>query len=200
VVEEPREVVEVLKSLKDINYNIGEILKIEEFEEKRRKTRSKFVGLDRINWGASPGARKLMLGEYFTKMRLYRLDQPTVAQYLTIIRKHRGLSIQDIVNKLPSSYRHTVGHWFRKDFGGSIPIPEDIPLLKKILELNNSLLNALERTALKFQTVKASVKGKNPGDFIEGLDDIELILYLKKLFVPSHEYLKIIETSFAKPR
>jgi len=196
VVEEPKEVVEVLKSLKDINYNIGEVLKIEEFEEKRRKTRSKFVGLDKINWGASPGARKLMLGEYFTKMRLYRLDQPTVAQYLTIIRKHRGLSIQDIIDRLPATYRHTVGHWFRKDFGGSIPIPEDIPLLKKILGLNNdNLLNALERTALKFQTVKASVKGKNPGDFIEGLDDTELIMYLKKLFIPSNEYLKIIRCS-----
>ncbi|WP_457549949.1 hypothetical protein, partial [Archaeoglobus sp.] len=73
------------------------------------------------------------------------------------------------------------------------PIPEDIPLLKRILGLNNNLLNALERTALKFQTVKASVKGKNPGDFIEGLDDVELVVYLKKLFVPPHEYIKIIE-------
>lgn len=180
IIEEPREIIEVIKKLETVNYNIGEVIKIEEFEERRKKTKSKFVELERINWGASPGARKLMLGEYFTKMRLYRIDQSTVAQYLTILRKCRGLSIQDIVSKFPKSYEHTVGHWFRKDFGGSVPIPEDIPLLKEIFGGENNLLNVLERTVLKFQTVKASIKGKNPGDFIEGLNDRDLINYFKK--------------------
>lgn len=187
IIEEPKEVIEVIEKLKNVNYNLGEVIKIEEFEERQRRTKSKFIGLERINWGASPGARKLMLGEYFTKMRLYRIDQPIVAQYLTILRKHRGLSIQDIIDKLPSSYRHTVGHWFRKDFGGSIPIPEDIPLLKKIFKVEDSLFSVLERTALKFQTVKVSVKGKNPGDFIEGISDKDLVDYLKKLYSPTRE-------------
>lgn len=191
-IEEPKEIIEVIKKLKHINYNVGEVIKIEEFEERRKKTKSKFVELERINWGASPGARKLMLGEYFTKMRLYRIDQPTISQYLTILRKHKGLSIQDIINKLPKSYKHTVGHWFRKDFGGSVPIPEDIPLLKEIFRVKNNLLNVLERTALKFQTVKTSIKGKNPGDFIEGLTDIDLIYYLKKLYIPPQKYVKLI--------
>jgi len=192
VVEEPKEVVEVIEKLKNINYSVGEVIEIEEFEERKKKTKSKFVELERINWGASPGARKLMLGEYFTKMRLYRVDQPTIAQYLTILRKHKSLSIQDIINKLPKSYRHTVGHWFRKDFGGSVPIPEDIPLLKEIFGVKNNLLNVLERTALKFQTVKASIKGKNPGDFIEGLSDKDLVYYFRKLYIPSQKYVKFI--------
>ncbi|ALV61995.1 Adenine-specific methyltransferase [Thermococcus sp. 2319x1] len=191
-IEEPKEITEVIVKLENINYNVGEVIKIEEFEEIRKKTKSKFIELERINWGASPGARKLMLGEYFTKMRLYRVDQPTIAQYLTILRKHKGLSIQDIINKLPKSYKHTVGHWFRKDFGGSVPIPEDIPLLKEIFGVENNLLNVLERTALKFQTVKTSIKGKNPGDFIEELTDIDLIHYLKKLYIPPQKYTKLI--------
>jgi site-specific DNA-methyltransferase (adenine-specific) len=190
-VEEPKEVIEVIKKLKNINYNVGDVIKIEEFEEIKKKTKSKFTELERINWGASPGARKLMLGEYFTKMRLYRVDQPTIAQYLTILRKHNGLSIPDIINKLPETYKHTIGHWFRKDFGGSIPIPEDIPLLKKIFGMENNLLNVLERTALKFQTVKTSIKGKNPGDFIEGLTDTDLVDYLKKLYIPPQKYIKL---------
>ncbi len=191
-IEEPKEIVEIIKKLKNVNYNVGEVIKIKEFEEKRKTTKSKFVELERINWGASPGARKLMVGEYFTKMRLYRIDKPIVSQYLSILRKHKDLSIQDIINKFPKSYRHTVGHWFRKDFGGSIPIPEDIPLLKEIFEVKNNLLNVLERTALKFQTVKTSIKGKNPGDFIEKSNDEELMSYLKKLYIPPKEYIKLM--------
>jgi len=122
-------------------------------------------------------------------MRLYRIDQPIVAQYLTLLRKSKNMGIQDIINKLPKEYRHTVGHWFRRDFGGSIPIPEDIKLIKRIFDVQDGLLKILERTALKFQTVKTSIKGKNPGDFIE-LKDEELFNFLKKLFTPSPEYLK----------
>ena len=73
-----------------------------------------------------------------------------------------------------------------------MPIPEDVPLLKEIFGVNNNLLNVLERTALKFQTVKTSIKGKNPGDFIEGLTDTELIRYLKKLYIPPQKYIKLV--------
>jgi DNA modification methylase len=184
IIEEPNEIRIEINALKDINYNLGEIIKIDKFKEAKQNTKSKFVELERINWGASPGARKLMLGEYFTKMRLYKLDQPMVAQYLNLLRKQKGLNIKEIINKFPSSYKHTVGHWFRKDFGGSIPLPTDVPLLKKIFGDNTALLNILERTALKFQTVKAAIKGKNPGDFVEGLSEKELILYFRKLITP----------------
>ncbi|HDM25417.1 MAG TPA: hypothetical protein ENG24_02340, partial [Thermoplasmatales archaeon] len=118
LIEEPREIKKVIEEVEEGNYFVGEIIEIEQFE-KRKITTSKFAEIERINWGASPGARKLMLGEYFTKMRLYRIDQPTVAQYLTILRKSKRMSIKDIIDKLPREYKHTVGHWFRKDFGGS---------------------------------------------------------------------------------
>jgi site-specific DNA-methyltransferase (adenine-specific) len=189
-VEEPNEITKMAAELSNADYTPGEIFEIEKVQE-RKNTTSKFAELERINWGASPGARKIMLGEYFTKMRLYRVDQPTIAQYLTLLRKSKGLSVQDIIDKLPNDYKHTVGHWFRKDFGGSIPVPEDVKILKKILGVKDSLLKALERTTLKFQTVTASTKGKNPGDFIECENEENLISYLRKLFVPSCQYIQI---------
>lgn len=188
--EEPKEIIDIFEELRNGSYSIGRVEKIEQFV-RRKVTTSKFADLERVNWGASPGARKVMLGDYFTKMRLYRIDQPTVAQYLTILRKSRGLSVQDIVNMLPSTYHHTVGHWFRKDFGGSTPIPEDIELLKKIFGAEEKLLAALDKTALKFQTIMASAKGRNPGDFVENLDEIKLASYLRKLFIPPRQYVQV---------
>lgn len=190
-IEEPKQVLEALEELKNTEYSFGETITIEEFEDRKKRTKSKFVELDRVNWGASPGARKTVLGEYFTKMRLYRLDQPTVAQYLTVLRKSKGLSVQDIIDRLPPSYKHTVGHWFRKDFGGSIPVRDDVKLLRSILG-DHEIFDVLERTALKFQTVKASVKGENPGDFIEGLSPAEVVDYLRKLYIPPRQYVKIV--------
>lgn len=190
IIDEPTEITRVTAKLRDGDYTVGEVLKIEQFK-RSRNTSSKFAELDRVNWGASPGARKTMIGEYFTKMRLYRIDQPTLAQYLTILRIERGQSVQNIVDKLPKEYKHTVGHWFRKDFGGSIPIPEDIKLLKRALDMKTTLLEVLERTALKFQTVMASGKGRNPGDFIECQDEGKLASYLRKLYVPPQRYVKV---------
>jgi site-specific DNA-methyltransferase (cytosine-N4-specific) len=188
LIEEPKQIIDVFEELRNGSYSIGRVEKIEQFLG-RKVTTSKFADLERVNWGASPGARKVMLGDYFTKMRLYRVDQPTVAQYLTILRRSRGLSVQDIVNMLPGTYHHTVGHWFRKDFGGSIPIPEDVELLKRIFG-EDKLLKALDKTALKFQTIMASAKGRNPGDFIECKDEKELMAYLKRLYLPSSQYLQ----------
>ena len=190
IIQEPQEIIEIARELE--NNPIGKILEIKAFEKKKVLSSSKFSSLERINWGASPGARKLMLGEYFTKMRLYRLDQPIVAQYLTLLRKSKNMSIKDIINKLPKEYYHTVGHWFRKDFGGSIPIPKDIELIKAIFNIQDGLLKILERTALKFQTVKASIKGKNPGDYIKKKNNEELIKFLRTLYIQSKEYINTV--------
>ena len=187
-VEEPDEVLKTYEKLNKENYNLGELVETGKLKEKSRRgkeTKSKFKGLERINWGASPGARKLLIGEYFTKTRLYKINQPIVAQYLNILRRNRGLSIREVTEKFPENYRHTVGHWFRKDFGGSIPVPEDISLLNDIFGIEDDLLRALGKTALKFQTVKTSINGRNPGDFIEGLNDKELMKYLEKLYSPT---------------
>ena len=78
--------------------------------------------------------------------------------------------------------------WFRKDFGGSIPVRDDVKLLRSILG-DHEIFDILERTALKFQTVKASVKGENPGDFIEGLSPAEVVDYLRKLHIPPRQYI-----------
>jgi DNA modification methylase/RNA polymerase subunit RPABC4/transcription elongation factor Spt4 len=190
IIQEPQEISEISKELERNNeYSIGELLNINDFKTKEVSLSSKFSSLERINWGASPGARKLMIGEYFTKMRLYRIDQPLVAQYLTLLRKSMNMSIQDVINKLPKEYRHTVGHWFRKDFGGSIPIPQDVELIEAIFGVQDGLLRILKRTALKFQTVKASIKGKNPGDFIKNKNDEDVIKYLRLLYIPPNEYI-----------
>ncbi len=191
-IREPQEILEVVEELENNKYSIGQILSVKDFGERKAPSSSKFISLDRVNWGASPGARKLMLGEYFTKMRLYRIDQPVIAQYLTLLRRSKDISIQNIISKLPKEYFHTVGHWFRKDFGGSIPIPEDIRLIKTIFGIRDGLLKIIERTALKLQTVKASVKGKNPGDCIKNKDDKELSEFLRMLYVPSREYVATI--------
>ena len=192
IIQEPQEIIEVVKELENNKHSIGQILEIKDFKKKKVSSSSKFSSLERINWGASPGARKLMLGEYFTKMRLYRIDQPLVAQYLTLLRRSKKMSIQDVINKLPKEYYHTVGHWFRKDFGGSIPITKDIELIKEIFDIQDGLLKILERTALKFQTVKASIKGKNPGDYIKNRSYDELINFLRMLYMPSKEYINVV--------
>ena len=195
IIQEPKEIQEVVNELENNDYCIGQVLEIKDFKKIKCPSSSKFYYLERINWGASPGARKLMLGEFFTKMRLYRIDQPIVAEYLTLLRKANNMSIQALIQKLPNSYYHTVGHWFRKDFGGSIPIPVDIELIKKIFNMQDGLLKILERTALKFQTVKASIKGKNIGDYIrkdKKYKDNEIKKYLRMLYISSSEYISTI--------
>lgn len=189
IIQEPREISEIAEELENNEYSIGQVLNIKDFRRKKVLSSSKFSSLERINWGASPGARKIMLGEYFTKMRLYRVDQPLVAQYLTLLRKSKNMSIQDVISKLPKEYYHTVGHWFRKDFGGSIPIPQDVELIEAIFDVQDELLRILKRTALKFQTVKASIKGKNPGDFIKNKNDRDIIEFLRLLYIPPNEYV-----------
>jgi DNA modification methylase len=189
IIKEPKEILDCVGNLEKGDYLVGQTRDVQYFRDEKKWSSSKFYSLDRVNWGASPAARKIVEGEYFTKMRLYRIDQTVVAQYLTLLRKSKNMSIQDIVNRLPKEYYHTVGHWFRKDFGGSIPIPDDIKLIRNIFNINDGLLKILERTALKFQTVKASIKGKNPGDYIKDKSEEELITFLKKLYIPSHEYI-----------
>ena len=158
------------------------------------KTSSKFNDLDRINWGASPGARSIMLDDSFSRMRLYKIEHPAIAKYLKLLRTGKKVSVNELEKKFPKSYKHTIGHWFRTDFGGSIPIPSDIPILREKLG-DDPIWKILERTVLKLQTVKTSLKGKNPGDFIvfelAGLTkDQRVIQFLEQLYLPPSQYLK----------
>ncbi len=191
-IEEPKEVVEAMEEIRSLNYDLNDgIVELRNIDG-RKLNRSKFAGMDRLNWGASPGARKLMIGEYFTKMRLYRIDQPMIARYLNLLRRARGMTIKDVIEALPPGYMHTAGHWFRQDFGGSIPVPDDLPLLRKVLGMEDGIFEVLRRTALKFQTVRAFPKGRNPGDFLEYPDLTYLKNYLRKLYMPPAEYLRYV--------
>ncbi len=141
---------------------------------------SKFSELDRINWGASPGARKLVLGDYFVRGRLFRVEQAVAASYLNVLRRERGLRVRDIVEAFSPSYRHTVGHWFRRDFGGSLPLMEDLEVLERLLG-PHEIFDVLRRTCLRYSTVRPHPKGRNPGDYLEMSED-EVIEYLGRLF------------------
>ncbi len=141
---------------------------------------SKFSGLDRVNWGASPGARKLILGDYFVRGRLFRIEQAVVATYLNVLRRERGLRIRDVVDAFPPSYRHTVGHWFRKDFGGSLPLMEDLGVLEGLLG-PHEIFDVLRMTCLRYSTVRPHPRGRNPGNYLE-MSEEEAIEYLGRLF------------------
>jgi len=127
---------------------------------------------------------------YFSKTRMYRIDQASVAQFLNILRKELNLKISHIMKKFPPEYKHTINHWFRNDFSGSIPLPEDITALSSIMQNNTTLFGVLSRRTLKFQSTKVSIKGRNPGDFIENFSEKDLVTFLKKTYMPPAEYIK----------
>ncbi len=136
----------------------------------------KYKNEKRINWGASPGARASIEEEYFSLKRLYDVDQAIVSDYLNIKRNEIGYTKTDITNYFPRDYKHTIGHWMRKDFGGSIPTPEDWEILTKILNIDQPFTNYVNKTALKLQTVRHG-EFKMPDDFI----NINDLIMFKKL-------------------
>lgn len=160
---------------KIINFKINKNL----FQNGSNKVyNGKFKKEKRINWGASPGARSSMEESFFSVQRLYNVEQPIVSDYLNYKRKLSNLSKSDLTNLFPKSYKHTVGHWLRKDFGGSLPSPNDWLKLQNILDLDENFTNYVCKSALKLQTVKQS-EYKLPKDFIT----IEEMEHLKKLII-----------------
>jgi site-specific DNA-methyltransferase (cytosine-N4-specific) len=155
---------------KNIDYNKNVNNKIN-LLNRDKNYNGKFKNLDRFNWGASPGARSSVENEYFSLQRLYKVEQPLIADYLNYKRAQKSLTKQELVNLFSPNYKHTVGHWLRKDFGGSLPTPEDWEKLDSILDFKSSVTDYVCKTALKFQTVKNGAY-KMPDDFIsnESLD------------------------------
>lgn len=137
----------------------------------------KFKNEKRINLGASPGARASIDQEYFSLQRLYEVDQNFIVDYLNEKRKQKGYSKQELINCFPPKYKHTVGHWLRKDYGGSLPTPEDWQKLTEILEIENNITNYVCKTALRIQTVKHA-EFKMPDDFqqIDFIEKLELLI------------------------
>ncbi len=169
------EIVEYISLDKEVNEN-------NLYNTKKRKSilkeyNGKFKDIPRKNWGASPGARSSIEDEYFSLQRLYNVNQKLVSDYLNHKRIERGYSKNEFSKLFPHSYKHTIGHWLRKDFGGSIPTPEDWDLISSILDIDQKFTKYVCASALKLQTVKHS-NFKMPDDFI----DKSFLKNLKKLF------------------
>lgn len=94
--------------------------------------------------------------------------QANICDYLKYYRKKSGLSTKKIDEIF--GYRHTAGHWFRKDNNsGSIPKPEDWWKLKKIVgfddEYDEQVTNMEERE-IKFEQSLRIVNWDTPSDTI----------------------------------
>ena len=92
------------------------------------------------------------------------------------IRQKHNLTKKEFTDLFSAKYKHTVGHWLRKDFGGSIPVKEDWEKIEQHFEIDTEIKNYACKTALKLQTV-TKLKYKIPDDVISK----ELIGKLEKL-------------------
>lgn len=137
----------------------------------------KFNFLSRKNWGASPGARASVEEIYFSSKRLYNVDQKLVAKYLNLKRIEKGLSKTEFINLFPADYKHTIGHWLRDDFGGSIPNLDDWKLIQEKINIDEGFIKYVCTTGIKLQTIIHS-NIKPPEDFIS----YDFIEKLKLLF------------------
>ena len=104
-------------------------------------------------------------GQEYTLKRKVELSQNLIADYLRLWRDKKGITVKRIDELL--GYKHTAGHWFRKDAGGSLPLSEDWKKLKKILKFDNKYDKEMTETELVLQVVKNHPNGKNPGDLWE---------------------------------
>ena len=142
-----------------------------EFKEKINKVENnyvgKFKGINKINLGASPGARLSVNGEFYSKQRKYKIDSNLELKIILFLREYRNKrkTSSKSIDKL-FGFKDTAGHWFRTDKGGrTLPEPEDWFKLKKILDIKeNKYDKILTEEHYVLQTVKAHDLGKNPGD------------------------------------
>lgn len=172
-----KEIKSIISLDKEIEYNINSVKLLRSKKATEKIYNGKFKNELRINWGASPGAHSSMEKEYFSTQRLYSVDQKIVANYLNQKRIEKGLTKSEFTKLFPPSYKHTVGHWLRSDFGGSIPTPEDWEKISFILDIDYNFTKYVCSTALKLQSVMHS-EYKMPDDFI----DYKFVSELKKLY------------------
>jgi DNA (cytosine-5)-methyltransferase 1 len=100
--------------------------------------------------------------------RKYKVDQHEICDYLKKARNNSEWSTQKIDEHF--GYRHTAGHWFRKDNNsGSIPNPEDWWELKKILKFDNKydkIVTTLEEKTITFEQSLRIANWDTPSDTI----------------------------------
>jgi hypothetical protein len=148
--------------------------------KKLKEYKGKFKGVKKINKGQSPGARSSTNADFFTIKRYYDVDQAMISDYLNLNRIKQQLTKKALTDLFPPAYKHTVGHWLRKDMGGSLPKVEDLDKLSSILDLDQNYVNYIQRMGLKLQMVLPDTRGKNPGDFWE-LSKTEILEVLAQL-------------------
>ena len=126
----------------------------------------KFKNTNKINLGASPGARSVVNGDYYSLQRKYDIDDELKLEIIRYLRKKR--EEKDITPKAIDEvlgFKDTAGHWFRLDeSGSSLPKSEDWLKLKKILNLDDKYDEVMTEQHYVLQTVKQHPNGKNPGD------------------------------------
>lgn len=152
-------------------------LSISEYEKWKNKINNnqnqyngKFKNTNKINLGASPGARLSVNGEFYSKQRKYKINDKLELEIINFLRKYRerlGISTENI-DKI-FGYKSTAGHWFRTDRGGrSLPKPKDWFKLKKILKIREKKYDKImTEEYYVLQTVKPHELGKNPSDVWE---------------------------------
>lgn len=95
------------------------------------------------------------------------LTQEEIVDYLNSYRKPLNISIKKIDEIL--GYRHTAGHWFRKDKYGSLPSVSDWWKLKDLLNFDNSYDQQMTELIEKEITFEQSLRITNwnrPSDTI----------------------------------
>ena len=160
--------------MKENNSELPLTLSIEEYGKWKERTKvnenkynGKFKNTDKINLGASPGARLSVNGEFYSKQRKHKINnnlELEIIHFIMDYRKKKGISIKKI-DKL-FNYKDTAGHWFRTDKGGRcLPKPKDWFKLKRILGVKKDKYDkTMTEEHYVLQTVKPHRLGKNPGD------------------------------------
>lgn len=168
----------------DHEFDINKLknISVEEKLKTQKKYQGKFANTDRKNLGQSPGARSSVSDIYFSVQRYYKFPHGLFNDFLNLYLQFKGYSKKKFTEMFPSSYKHTVGHWLRNDMGGSIPKIEDLVKLKQILNFRDEYFELVGRMGIKFQSVIANSKGKNPGDYLE-INKESFIDMIKKLHV-----------------
>lgn len=100
--------------------------------------------------------------------RKHKVNQHDICDYLKYWRNLSGLSTKKIDEYF--GYKHTAGHWFRKDNNsGSIPKPEDWLELKKLLKFDDKYdkqVTELELKDIKFEQSLRINNWDKPSDTI----------------------------------
>ncbi len=100
--------------------------------------------------------------------RKYKVNQYDICDYLKKWRKKAAISTKKIDDIF--GYKHTAGHWFRKDNNsGSIPKPSDWWKLKGILKFDDTYdkhVTELEEKEIKFEQSLRITNWDTPSDTI----------------------------------